>query len=62
MPDKGLLVLLDAMRQLSAREERITLDVLGEGPLKQDAEELSKHLAEGPTRVGILGTVAYGTP
>jgi glycosyltransferase involved in cell wall biosynthesis len=62
MPDKGLPVLLDAMRQLSARGERITLDVLGEGPLKQDAEELSKHLAEGPTRIGILGTVAYGTP
>jgi glycosyltransferase involved in cell wall biosynthesis len=62
MPDKGLPVLLDAMRQLSARGERITLDVLGEGPLKQDAEELSKHLAEGPTRVGVLGTVAYGTP
>jgi glycosyltransferase involved in cell wall biosynthesis len=61
-PDKGLPVLLDAMRELSARGERITLDVLGEGPLKQDAEELSKHLAEGPTRVGILGTVAYGTP
>ena len=30
--------------------------------LKQNAEELSKHLAEGPTRVGILGTVAYGAP
>jgi glycosyltransferase involved in cell wall biosynthesis len=62
LPDKGLLVLLDAMRQLSARGEPITLDVLGEGPLKQNAEDLSKHLANGPTRVGILGTVAYGAP
>jgi glycosyltransferase involved in cell wall biosynthesis len=62
MPDKGLLVLLAAMRQLSAQGEYITLDVLGEGPLKQNAEELSRHLANGPTRVGILGTVSYGAP
>jgi len=62
MPDKGLLVLLNAVRQLSARAERITLDVLGDEPLKQDTEELSRHLANGPTRIGILGTVAYGAP
>jgi hypothetical protein len=32
---KGLLMLLDAMRQLGAQGEHITLDVLAEGPLKQ---------------------------
>jgi glycosyltransferase involved in cell wall biosynthesis len=62
LPEKGLLVLFDAIRQISAHAEPIRLDVLGEGPLQQAAEDLSKQLGDGPTQVRMLGTVQYGGP
>jgi glycosyltransferase involved in cell wall biosynthesis len=59
--EKGVLVLLDAMRELSKEGVPITLDILGEGALKEDCERASAELT-GETRIRVLGTVPYGAP
>jgi glycosyltransferase involved in cell wall biosynthesis len=60
-PQKGLLVLLDAMRLLALKDLPIQLDILGSGDLAMKCRELSNEL-KGSTRVEVLGTVAYGAP
>ena len=60
-PQKGLLVLLDAMRRLSRKHLRIRLDILGSGDLEPICRALSEELT-GVTRVRVLGTVSYGAP
>jgi glycosyltransferase involved in cell wall biosynthesis len=59
--DKGLLVLLEAMRKLSTVGAAITLSILGEGDLKSECMSVSSELT-GLTRVSVLGTVPYGAP
>jgi glycosyltransferase involved in cell wall biosynthesis len=58
---KGLGVLLDAMRLVAQRNLRIKLDILGSGELAQTCREVGDEL-KGLTRVAVLGTVAYGAP
>ncbi len=58
---KGLAVLLDAIRLVERKKLAIKLDILGSGELESVCTEVSKSLA-GPTRVGVLGTVSYGPP
>lgn len=60
-PEKGLLVLLEAMRHLSSRSVPISLGILGEGPLREQCEQVASELTHGAT-VKVLGTVAYGAP
>ena len=61
VPAKGLLILLQAMRQLSTELLPITLDILGEGNLKSHCEMAASELT-GATTVNLLGTVPYGAP
>ena len=61
VPDKGVLVLLKALRQLSASDAPITLSILGEGDLKSKCSAVSSELT-GTTSVSVLGTVPYGAP
>jgi glycosyltransferase involved in cell wall biosynthesis len=61
VPDKGVGVLLEAMRQLSAGDVRIMLGILGEGDLKSECTTLGSELT-GATSVRVLGTVPYGAP
>jgi glycosyltransferase involved in cell wall biosynthesis len=60
-PQKGVTVLLDAIRALARRDIPVTLDILGSGELAVQCGEVSAEL-RGETRVNVLGTVAYGSP
>lgn len=62
LPEKGLLVLFEAIQQLYREREHIQLDILGEGPLRETGEKLSQQLGNGPVQVSMLGTVQYGVP
>jgi glycosyltransferase involved in cell wall biosynthesis len=59
--EKGLLVLLQAIRSLAEEDLDIQLDILGEGTLEPECSRLSLDL-KGPTRLRVLGTVSYGAP
>jgi len=59
--DKGILVLLEAMRQLDIDSFPISLGVVGEGGLKSQCESVASELT-GTTKVSLLGTVRYGEP
>ena len=59
--DKGILILLEAMRQLDIDSLPISLGVVGDGVLKRQCESIASKLA-GTTKVRLLGTVAYGAP
>jgi glycosyltransferase involved in cell wall biosynthesis len=61
VPDKGVLVLLEALRQLSAGDAPIMLGILGEGDLKRECTTVGSELT-GVTSVSVLGTVPYGAP
>ena len=61
VPDKGVIVLLEALRQLNAGHAPITLSILGEGELKSECVTLGSELT-GVTSVRVLGTVPYGAP
>jgi glycosyltransferase involved in cell wall biosynthesis len=61
VPAKGILILLEAMQQLSAEGIPIALDILGEGPLKGQCEFVASAL-RSLTTVTLLGTVPYGVP
>jgi glycosyltransferase involved in cell wall biosynthesis len=58
---KGVAVLLDAIRSMASKQIRVTLDILGSGELLPMCRQLSDEL-QGPTRVNVLGTVDYGAP
>jgi glycosyltransferase involved in cell wall biosynthesis len=59
--DKGILTLLEAMRQLDIDSFPISLGVVGDGVLKSQCESIASGLT-GTTRVSLLGTVRYGEP
>ncbi len=59
--EKGILVLLEAMRQLNTESLPISLDILGEGVLRNECESAASRL-RGITAVNMLGTVPYGAP
>ena len=52
---KGVAVLLDAIRSMASKQTRVTLDILGSGGLLPMCRQLSDEL-RGPTRVNVLGT------
>jgi len=58
---KGLLVLLDAIRLLAKKNVPVRLDIVGAGDLEPVCRALSKELKDS-TRVHVLGTVPYGLP
>jgi glycosyltransferase involved in cell wall biosynthesis len=60
-PQKGVAVLLEAIRSVACRGARVRLDVLGSGELATLCKQVSSEL-NGSTQVRILGTVAYGAP
>jgi glycosyltransferase involved in cell wall biosynthesis len=61
VPDKGVQVLLEALRQLNARDAPIMLGILGEGDLKTECTTVGSELT-GVTSVRVLGIVPYGAP
>ena len=61
VPDKGVLVLLEALRQLGVSDAPITLSILGEGDLKSECLAVGSKLT-GITSLRLLGTVPYGAP
>jgi glycosyltransferase involved in cell wall biosynthesis len=58
---KGVVVLLEAIRVLARKNIPVTLDILGSGDLADKCKEVSAEL-HGLTHVNMLGTVAYGAP
>jgi glycosyltransferase involved in cell wall biosynthesis len=60
-PQKGVAVLLEAIRAVARKDLPVTLDILGSGELAPKCMEVSAEL-RGVTRVNVLGTVAYGAP
>jgi glycosyltransferase involved in cell wall biosynthesis len=60
-PQKGVTVLLEAIRAAARKNVPVTLDILGSGDLASKCKEVSDDL-HGSTRVNVLGTVAYGAP
>jgi glycosyltransferase involved in cell wall biosynthesis len=58
---KGVAVLLDAIRSVASKNIRVTLDILGSGELLPMCRQISGEL-QGPTRINVLGTVDYGAP
>jgi glycosyltransferase involved in cell wall biosynthesis len=57
--NKGVEVLLDTVRVLAGKNVPLTLDILGSGELAGKCRDVSAEL-RGPTRINVLGTVAYG--
>jgi glycosyltransferase involved in cell wall biosynthesis len=60
-PQKGVMVLLEAIRAVARKNIPVTLDILGSGDLADKCREIGAEL-HGLTHVNMLGTVAYGTP
>jgi glycosyltransferase involved in cell wall biosynthesis len=60
-PQKGVAVLLEAIKVVARKNIPVTLDILGSGEFAAKCREVSAEL-HGSTRVNVLGTVAYGTP
>jgi glycosyltransferase involved in cell wall biosynthesis len=60
-PQKGVAVLLEAIKAVARKNIAVTLDILGSGELVAACKEVSAEL-RGSTRVNVLGTVAYGSP
>ncbi len=56
---KGVVVLLHAIRLLAAKELNVTVDIVGNGELLPMCCKLRDEL-HGKTRVNVLGTVSYG--
>lgn len=57
--EKGLSVLLAALRSMSAANARVSVGILGAGPLL-DACRATGATLQGTTRLDVLGTVPYG--
>ncbi|HIK16555.1 MAG TPA: glycosyltransferase [Leptolyngbyaceae cyanobacterium M33_DOE_097] len=56
---KGVQVLLAAMKELSRRGVAVQLDILGEGDLINLCEAVSQSI-QTPVTINLLGTVSYG--
>ncbi len=59
-PDKGVRVLLDAVRLLVRRGVPVRLDLLGAGELAEECRRAEADIGGGVVR--ILGTLPYGKP
>jgi len=58
-PDKGVLILLEAMKILEEENIAVKLDILGEGELLSNCQAASKELQKS-AQIELLGTLAYG--
>ena len=58
--DKGVEVLLEAIRQLQARGTRVRVDIIGDGPLRDACARAAD--SENLTAVRLLDPVPYGAP
>lgn len=58
-PDKGVLVLLEAMKILDEENIAIKLDILGEGELLSNCQAASKAMQKS-AQIEVLGTLPYG--
>lgn len=58
--DKGVEVLLDAVKRLDATRASVEIDLIGEGPLAEAATQLARTLQH--TRLNVLQMVPYGAP
>jgi glycosyltransferase involved in cell wall biosynthesis len=58
-PDKGLLVLLEAMKILDEENIAVKLDILGEGELLSNCQAASKAMQKS-VQIEVLGTIPYG--
>lgn len=57
--NKGLLILLEAMKVLNKDDIPVKLDILGQGELLSECERASSSI-QGSTEIRMLGTVRYG--
>lgn len=58
-PNKGLLVLLEAMKILDEENIAVKLDILGEGELLSNCQAASKAMQKS-VQIELLGTIPYG--
>ena len=58
--DKGVEVLLEAIRRLQSRGTRVRVDIIGEGPLRDVCEKAAR--TSGAAAVQLLDPVPYGAP
>jgi glycosyltransferase involved in cell wall biosynthesis len=58
-PDKGVLVLLEAMKILDEENIAVKLDILGEGELLSNCQAASKAMQKS-VQIELLGTIPYG--
>lgn len=59
IPEKGLLVLLEAMKILDEENIAVKLDILGEGELLSNCQAASKAMQKS-VQIELLGTIPYG--
>jgi glycosyltransferase involved in cell wall biosynthesis len=57
--EKGVRVLLEALRLVNDEGLNVELDILGSGDLRDECERLASAW-RGPSRLRLLGTVPYG--
>ncbi len=58
--DKGVRVLLDAVRASDAKGQAVALDIIGSGPLRDVCEQAARELRTATIR--MLDPVPYGAP
>ncbi|MEG5041458.1 MULTISPECIES: glycosyltransferase [unclassified Microcoleus] len=59
-PNKGLLVLLEAMKILDEQNIAVKLDILGEGQLLSNCQAASQAMQKS-AQIELLGTLPYGS-
>ncbi|MEG4277726.1 glycosyltransferase [Microcoleus sp. MON1_C1] len=59
IPEKGLLVLLEAIKILDEENIAVKLDILGEGELLSNCQAASKAMQKS-VQIELLGTIPYG--
>lgn len=59
-PNKGLLVLLEAMKILDEQNIAVKLDILGEGQLLSNCQAASQAMKKS-AQIELLGTLPYGS-
>jgi len=59
-PNKGLLVLLEAMKILDEQNIAVKLDILGEGELLSNCQAASEAMQKS-AQIELLGTLPYGS-
>jgi len=61
-PDKGVNVLINAIRQVVPAHAKLTITIIGAGPLRRECADLARGLATNSVKVELLEPVKYGAP